>query len=277
MNKLIQPYFVLSSQQYFKNVVNNYGISHFYCFEKLASQSNDIIAVPDGCIDIVFNCSDRHPSAEVCGSVLHPTKVLDRHIYYFGVRFYPGSGYTFKDVKMSDIINHTTSFADLFDAKDLIQQIAATRDFHEQIRLFMDHYFKHLHQVEIINDTSPMKSYMLQRIFETKGQLKVRDLAQEMHYSERYINQQFNQYFGIQPKVFSKIIRFQEVLNQLNLSSNTTDSKSLIQIAYDSGYYDQAHMYKDFNAFCHNSPKQYLDLIHDLDYYNRLIVLENKV
>lgn len=275
MNRsLIQPYFVLSTEKYYKAVIHNYGISHFYAFKRDTLESNEMIAVPDGCIDILFTCDANSPYAEICGSVLRPEKVLTQpSSYYFGVRFFPGECIVDKNVNIKEVINNKILLTDVFDIHDVYEKIVTSRDFMSQVSIFLSFYKKLLKSFDTKPDSTLLKNHMLNRIIETKGKIRVKELAWEIGYSERHINQKFIDYFGISPKVFSKIIRFQHVLNQLNQFNSHTVQGSLIDIAQDAGYYDQSHMYKDFSEFSNNSPGQYLDLLKQKDYYNRLIVV----
>ena len=276
MNPLIQPYFVLAAEKYYKTVVNDLGISHFYTIPEKAIDDRTMMAVPDGCIDILFNCDPDRPYAEVCGSVLSPTKVLTGETArYFGVRFYPGFGYRYNNIKMEDVINSQLPLEDLLDASEMFEKIVTTKDFSEQVNIFTEHYRKSLYKTSISNSPNPMKQYLLDRILETKGQIRLKALSNETGYSERYINTKFTEFFGIRPKIFCKIIRFQHVLNELNHSDGK--GSNLIHIANDAGYYDQAHMYKDFQAFANNPPGKYLNLLREMDYYDRLIIVENTV
>lgn len=276
MNSLIQPYFVMSTSKYYKAVKNQLGISHFYTFNKEAAQNINTLAVPDGCIDILFSCDSGSPSAHVCGSVLQPTHVLQDASHYFGVRFYPGAGYNYKDVQTKEIINSMYNLTDILDAKEMFEKIVSTKDFNAQVQLFTDHYKQYLHNSDINLDSMDLKQYMLNRIFKVKGQIKVRELAEATGYSERYLNRKFTEFFGISPKVFCKIIRFQHVLNQLNQKHKISEEKSLIHIANDAGYYDQAHMYKDFNEFSNHTPGHYMELIKQSSYTDRLVLVNDR-
>jgi AraC-like DNA-binding protein len=54
---------------------------------------------------------------------------------------------------------------------------------------------------------------------------------------------------GISPAAFTSVIRFNK---SLELVLNTT--QSLTAIAYDCGYYDQAHFIKEFKKFTDITP-----------------------
>lgn len=275
---VIQPYFVLSTEKYYKAIMNNYGISHFYTFKRDALESADMIAVPDGCIDILFTCDEASPHAEICGSVLQPKRVLSKaSIHYFGVRFYPGECIVDHNINIKEVIENIIPLTDVFDAEDVTLKVVKSSDFMSQVSIFLDFYKKQLGKSERTSDAHLLKNHMLNRIVKSKGHIKVKELAYEIGYTERHINNKFMEYFGMSPKVFSKIIRFQHVLNQLNASNCNSSQSSLIEIAQEAGYYDQSHMYKDFSEFANTSPGQYLDLLKQKDYAGRLIMVKYSV
>ena len=57
--------------------------------------------------------------------------------------------------------------------------------------------------------------------------------------------------FGFPPKLYSRITRFQAALGEYG------SGKSLTDIAYDCGYYDQSHFINDFREFSGYNPKVY--------------------
>lgn len=273
-SSLIQPYFVMSNSKYYKSVVKDMGISHFYTFNKSNTNPCEMIAVPDGCIDILFKCDKNNPTAEVCGSVLQAQSVItSKDTDYFGVRFYPGQGYAFKDIATNEIINHQIPLNYLLDAEEMITQIASQQNFGEQIKIFMQHYTQSHHKSTMFHTQLSIKKYMVDRIIESHGLIRIKDLASEMGYSERYIHMKFIEFFGLNPKMFCKIIRFQHILNTLNNPLQQGNEDTLLQVALDAGYYDQSHMIKDFRQLAKNTPTKYLDLLKDADYNNRLIIV----
>ncbi len=70
-------------------------------------------------------------------------------------------------------------------------------------------------------------------------------------YSERYIQKLFLDNVGITPKSFSNIHRFNKSLQLIQ-----TADLPLTSIAYDCGYYDQAHFIKEFKKFTGLTPSE---------------------
>jgi len=86
-----------------------------------------------------------------------------------------------------------------------------------------------------------------------RGLVKVADLASQLHLSARQVERVFNERVGLSPKVFLRIVRFQEVLG--GLRSEAPDAgRPWAEIAVRHGFYDQAHFIRDFKAFVGESP-----------------------
>lgn len=265
-----QPYFVMATSRYYKAVIMNYGISHFYCFQKDETIENSVIAVPDGCIDILFCCDDKEPYANVCGTVLQPSLAhTEKNKYFFGVRFLPGYSLKFKAAAMSDFVQKEIPFLEVFEDKDLFEQITSSRNFDDQIRIFMDKYLKYYEN----SHSKDFKKFIGVKIMETAGQIKMKELAEDTGYSVRYINKLFSEEFGFAPKVFCKFMRFQYLLGNLNKFENDVIDTNLAQLATELGYYDQSHMIRDFYEFTNTTPGKYIHSLQETEYKKRLIII----
>ncbi|EDP70369.1 hypothetical protein FBALC1_06418 [Flavobacteriales bacterium ALC-1] len=72
--------------------------------------------------------------------------------------------------------------------------------------------------------------------------------------TQKHLINQFKTYFGLTPKVFHRIFRFNEILKQIQ------NKQDLIwpQIAYEFGYSDQSHFIKEFKEFSGFNPQEYI-------------------
>jgi AraC-like DNA-binding protein len=68
--------------------------------------------------------------------------------------------------------------------------------------------------------------------------------------SIRNFERRFSEQVGTSPKLFCRMLRFNTALK----SKITHLEKSWVDIAYESGYYDNMHMIKDFKQFADVSP-----------------------
>ncbi len=81
-------------------------------------------------------------------------------------------------------------------------------------------------------------------------------LGKELCLSSRGLRKLFNRNLGISPKYFANLMRFNRAARQINSDPET----SLTAIAFDQGYYDQAHFIREFRKFSGITPSDYRSL-----------------
>lgn len=72
--------------------------------------------------------------------------------------------------------------------------------------------------------------------------------------SQKHLISQFKNYFGLTPKVFHRIFRFNEILKKIQNKEQLVWS----QIAYEFGYSDQSHFIKEFKEFSGFNPQEFI-------------------
>ncbi|MHA4807530.1 helix-turn-helix domain-containing protein [Flavitalea flava] len=92
----------------------------------------------------------------------------------------------------------------------------------------------------------------IRQIVHTKGLLPIHSLTDQFFLSKRQFERAFSQYAGFTPKLFSRLLRFETALGAYNHTG-----KSLTEIAYDCGYYDQSHFIHEFKEFSGHHPRHY--------------------
>ena len=100
-----------------------------------------------------------------------------------------------------------------------------------------------------------LERYVRRRIYETRGTIGIQNLAEETGYSACYLRRVFEQIHGISPKLFERFIRFQNMLYLME--QQEWQSQKMDALCFESGYYDQSHMMKDFKRFAGRTPEQY--------------------
>ena len=91
-----------------------------------------------------------------------------------------------------------------------------------------------------------------------KGMCCIKQLASDYNMTLQTLEVQFTEQVGIDPKYFSRILRFNTAVNTKMYNPN----KSWTDVAYSCGYYDQAHLIKDFTEFTLLSPRNFMITIH---------------
>ena len=92
------------------------------------------------------------------------------------------------------------------------------------------------------------------RLLGSHGGVGIAELAGELGWSRRHFGERFREHVGMAPKPAARILRFGHAVDLLGRDDGTR----LAEIAQDCGYYDQAHLNRDFRAFAGGSPGDYL-------------------
>ena len=127
----------------------------------------------------------------------------------------------------------------LFNSKNNNQRIIQLEKFLIK-RLSTDNDFERVeHAIKIIENT--------------KGQVKSKDVAQEVCLGIKQFERIFSKHVGLNPKKFSSIIRFQNVI-QMQMNDRNAN---MYQIAFDNGYYDQSHFIHDIKSITGLTPREF--------------------
>jgi AraC-like DNA-binding protein len=93
------------------------------------------------------------------------------------------------------------------------------------------------------------------------GQIQVKEVARQSHYSERQLNRLFLTQIGMNIKSYARLTRFNYVLKHIQ-----TSPCLFATLSQQAGYFDQAHFYKDFKAISGVSPQKYMKTMSDFYY-----------
>ncbi|KRP59278.1 AraC family transcriptional regulator [Pseudomonas trivialis] len=243
-----QPWFVLNSSRYAVVPCEHPAISHFYAFD--VAHSADLLAVPDGCVDIVFDCDATRPSVKICGTPLQAQRVelLQGH-HYFGVRFAPGVIPGFINVMAEDLTEQEWDLLQVSAfAQSIFENIVNAPLLQDQIKLFNDYMGPRL-----MGRTSKLTAIVIQQALAHRGDLRIQHLEDLSGYTSRTIHRQFSQDTGVSPKTFFRIIRCQAALDTLNNQRDVSFS----DLALDLGFSDQSHFLRDFKKLVSTTPCEY--------------------
>ncbi|SMP21516.1 helix-turn-helix domain-containing protein [Chryseobacterium profundimaris] len=99
------------------------------------------------------------------------------------------------------------------------------------------------HLKELIDER---KRNLFRLIFEANGEISIKELSENIHWSERQINRYFTKYLGVTLKMYCKILRFQKSLEYIK------DGILFPQLNFS----DQSHFIKDVKKLSGVSPKE---------------------
>ncbi len=101
-------------------------------------------------------------------------------------------------------------------------------------------------------------SYAWDRLQRSGGAVSVAALAAETGWSARHLGEQFRAETGLTPKAGARVIRFDRARRRLLARSGAGDRVVLAVFAAECGYYDQAHLARDFRALAGCPPSALL-------------------
>ncbi|MGJ8582152.1 MAG: helix-turn-helix domain-containing protein [Psychromonas sp.] len=258
-----QPWLVMNAAQKFSLAgTNSDTISHFYTFE--ASDSKQApFAIPDGCIDVLFNCSHGQPNAEVFGTPLEAINIeLTAHNRYFGIRFRSGVMPDILNVSAGELINNHYNLIDLIpNTNQLVEEISSCDNFNHQINLFNQFMVEKSQRTQACTTTQ-----IIENIIQNHGNIKIKDLEGLTGYSIRTLQRKFQNDMGMSPKTYSRIIRCQSAIYQINHSEKIIFS----DLAYALGFTDQPHFLREFKRSVKTTPLNYQHRVKDESYLNKI-------
>lgn len=221
--------------------------------------------VPDGCMEMIFHCGDLYrqylpdgssiiqPRCFVFGQITQPLEIAptgDTNI--FAVRFHPNGFLPFATHSIKEMENRTTDLQTLFEdlgseLGDKVLNAAATNERIHLIESFL------LAQLQTQETTDRIAALSVQTLLQLNGQVSVDELADQVQVNRRQLERKFATVIGMSPKQLAKIIRLQATLKMMEEER----FDSLTELAYENGYFDQAHFIKDFKEFTGVTPSEF--------------------
>lgn len=235
-----------------------HGLKEFvYCYWRLHTpipldESFKYRVVSDGCIDILFE-QGQPKSVYITGfSSKFAEYDLGQSFDYLGVRFLPTGFPAIFGYPANQLTNQFLPLLEVAPAfqERLTKALTSPMDLEAASILFdreLEMYLEHESTSREIDSRLIEAMYC---ILQSGGQIPLSQL--DVGVSERQLRRLFEYYFGESPKIFARIIRFQNILG----AKPSKESLKKNKIFYDEGYYDQAHFIKEFRALYGVTPNK---------------------
>lgn len=239
------------------------------CYWTLSAPASDTEEmqriVPDGCMEMIFHAGDLYrqylpdatsiiqPRYFVFGQITKPLEIAATgETKIFAVRFHPEGCLPFISVPVREMDNKAVSMEYLFgtEGKLLGEAVSGTANVMQQISLVENFLLQQIIKPEISDRVAALS---VQTLLELKGQLTVDELAGQLQVHRRQLERKFASAIGLSPKQLAKIIRLQATLKMMN----ERRFEHLTELAYENGYFDQAHFIKDFKEFTGVTPGEF--------------------
>lgn len=221
-------------------------------------------SMADGCVEMVFHYKGSFDEIMLSGKTgpsftagIHgPSQnyrrfITDRGFGIFGVYLYPFALPWLFSMPANELSDQAVDLESLLgaDGKTLEEEILHATGNQQRVAVMSSFLQKKL--VRTINPQSACIS-IIGDIIHSKELLSVAKLAKKSFLSVRQFERNFKHFSGFSPKLYTRIIRFQWATQQYGICN-----KTLTDIVYDCGYYDQSHFIHDFKQFSGYHPKQY--------------------
>lgn len=247
--------FAIEAKNYMHQIVNYGGMSVLYYQFEAPSHTVKMYGVPDGCADIIFNCTENKQSGSIYGSVLShsPVNFIKSNLY-FGVRLPPTISRRMNWISYGDLINNHIDICSLNVAHSFLFDLLPVQNSFTSKCKLVELWLK---DIGLFNSKEfDIIDHAINFIFQSQGKIRIDDLSDKLGYSERYIRKQFAVKMGLSPKQFSCITRFQSIVSHwLNTQplKNNPDKHAYMQ---DYNYFDESHMARETLRFSELTPSQ---------------------
>ena len=203
--------------------------------------------LPDGCADILFVSHNGQITTQIVGVMTRPRLVpLPAGTSILGIRFHPGMAGACLGIPIAPLNDRTLEIQSAMgSAANNIVKAGATRTSIERRIAAIEDQLIDLPAISSIQSA-------IGELTGRKGQLSTHDFAAAAGVSERQLRRTCLKYSGLAPKLLARILRFRNAATRLRSAFTSTTT-----IAHDCGYFDQAHLIRDFKEFAAMTPIQY--------------------
>ncbi|MBV8252385.1 MAG: helix-turn-helix transcriptional regulator [Chitinophaga sp.] len=235
-----------------------------YTLVKIDTHMENVVFYPSGYVDFAINFSSGGaatgingvwrdtPAIELLGHLTLPTRltVLPGTVVLIA-RLYPHASAVFFPIPAAEFTNYATDLQDVWakETLELYDRLMAVDPIEQKISVLEAYLLEKLRQNEKQLKKMEVVQQLCTHLLKGYDHFDLTSLAQDSGMSERNIQKLFLNNVGISPASFVSVVRFNKSLAQvLNTNASLTD------IAYECGYYDQAHFIREFRKFTDITP-----------------------
>ena len=149
---------------------------------------------------------------------------------------------------MHEVVNRIVALDDVAPQAlaGLHSRLEDRADWESRFELLDDVFAARLSQVRT---PAPDIAWAWTALERTHGRAPIGWICDRLGRSRRHLARRFREEIGLPPKTVARIMRFERAVSLLGRRD-----AALAEVAFECGYYDQAHMNRDFRAFAGASP-----------------------
>lgn len=232
--------------------------------------------IPDACPELILHLGDpfsrrvgtrwmRQPRAFLAGTLSRPwTLRPGARVHVLGVRFRPGAVTTLLPLHMKEVVDREVDLATAMGAgesRDLLRGTRAARTAAGRFLVLERWLLARLAQAD--PRRGELARTAVEAILRTGGKERVAAVAARLEVSARRLERAFARDLGIRPKLFARIIRLNAAIATLGASERAL----VVDAALDAGYFDQAHLARDFRAVAGRRPADHRERDGEMSHF----------
>jgi len=213
---------------------------------------NSFNILPDSCTDLIF---DLNQNKGFVSGIMSKSVLVEStsKSHLIGIRFKAEKFRLLSNIPLNQTKNLRIEFSELIGSKDadILCQFYRSNTEEEKVNLLEKFVSETLIQNE--QKENQLILSVSNKIRTLKGKVNVKDLAKSHNISLRQLQRCFKEYIGLSIKEFASVIRFNNTIKAIK----SNPGKSLMELAFDMGFYDHAHMNYEFQRITGKNPSQF--------------------
>ena len=246
--------------------------SEVECFWRLDGSGSglpDETIVPDGCLEIVLHLGDRfervapgggtatQPRAFVVGQMLGPLVVRPAaRVETWGVRFRPGGAAPYLGGAVRDLTGRIVDLESVWgsEGERIVARLLEARTVEARRAVLQAMLLARRRR-----EADPLAAAAAGAVVASRGVERMGTLAARAGVGRRQLERRFLSEVGLPAATLARIVRFQQVFRLVNGHGGADGAAGAwADVACAAGYYDQAHLLRDFRQFAGSTPPRFL-------------------
>ncbi len=229
------------------------------------------LIIPDGCLELLFHYGDpfflkrddkwvRQERSVFSGQLSSSIALKPGgRAGIISAKFTVAGAHSFVKDPLNEYTDHLINCSEVFgnEGVDLEDMIEEARDTTGRISLIESFLV-----AKLASDitTSISTARVVDLIVAHSGRASINEIRKSVGVGERNLERHFLSQIGLTPKSFSKLIRLKSFVDTVDANPHL----NLTAAALDCGYYDQAHLIRDFQQIVGIKPTEYFQSQHYL-------------
>jgi AraC-like DNA-binding protein len=232
-------------------------------WEVFGNQNIKETILPQGVVEMIFNLGDS-----MQGVMPHKTETFHAprcfiqgvntqviqvsytgHQHLFGIRLQPGMVKSLIGIIPSEVKNTLIDLTLIKPGFNILwHQLKEAASFQERVKLIEAEF-------PVLSEAVCLRTQKLCNLFLAEGIQDFQSLdslSEQVYYSPRHLNRKTQSLFGISAE---ELITYKKFLHAVKLVHSS--NYSLTSIAYESGFFDQAHFCRIFKSYAGITARQY--------------------